>query len=46
MEFRIIYVKGHVEVFEGQGRFLFSEDNETEARSEMRQYAAYDRIRV
>ena len=32
-EFR--YVRGHVEVFDGTGRFLFSADNEREAREEL-----------
>ncbi|MGI6577961.1 MAG: hypothetical protein ACOX1Q_08055 [Eubacteriales bacterium] len=36
MDFRLIYVNGHVEVFDDRGRFLFSADTETEARYELR----------
>lgn len=36
MEFEIRFVRGHVEVYDGSGRFLFSADNEKEAREEMR----------
>ena len=32
-EFR--YVGGHVEVYDGSGRFCFSADNEREAREEL-----------
>ena len=38
MEFEIRFVRGHVEVYDGSGRFLFSADNEKEAREEL--YAA------
>jgi len=37
MDFRLIYVNGHVEVFDGKGRFLFSADTEAEARNELKQ---------
>lgn len=36
MNFRIIYVNGHVEVFDDRGRFLFSADTAAEAREEIR----------
>lgn len=29
------YVRGHVQVYDGSGRFLFSADNEREAREEL-----------
>ena len=32
------YCDGHVEVFDGAGRFLFSADNIREAREEMKLY--------
>ena len=35
MEFDIRFVRGHVEVYDGSGRFLFSADNEKEAREEL-----------
>ncbi len=35
MDFKFEYVKGHVEVFDSKGRFLFSADTETEARYEI-----------
>lgn len=38
MDFRLVYVNGHVEVFDNRGRFLFSADNETEARNELRSF--------
>lgn len=36
MEFEIRFVRGHVEVYDPFGRFLFSADNEREARDELR----------
>ena len=33
------YVGGHVQVYDQKGRFLFSADNEREARKEMEDYA-------
>ena len=33
------YVHGHVQVYDFQGNFLFSADNEREAREELREYA-------
>lgn len=37
--FRIIYVRGHIQVYNVDGEFLFSADSEREAREEMEQYA-------
>lgn len=33
------YVMGHVQVYDLNGRFLFSADNEREARKEIEEYA-------
>lgn len=33
------YVQGHVQVYDKQGRFLFSADTEREAREELEDYA-------
>ncbi len=38
MEFELRFVRGHVEVYDCSGRFLFSADSEKEAREEL--YAA------
>ena len=35
----IRYVHGHVQVYDQRGNFLFSADNEREAREELREYA-------
>ena len=35
MEFDIRFVRGHVEVYDYSGRFLFSADSEWEAREEL-----------
>lgn len=35
MEFDIRFVRGHVEVYDHSGRFLFSADSEREAREEL-----------
>jgi len=32
-------VLGHIQVYDGNGRFLFSADNEWEAREELETYA-------
>ena len=37
--FTMRYVGGHVQVYNQKGRFLFSADNEREARKEMEDYA-------
>ena len=39
--FSIRYIQGHVQVYDNTGRFLFSADNEREAREELREYAEY-----
>ena len=36
--YSVCYVKGHVQVY-FEGKFLFSADNEREAREEMREHA-------
>ena len=33
------YVRGHIQVYDNAGNFLFSADNEREAREELREYA-------
>ena len=33
------YVRGHIQVYDYRGNFLFSADNEREAREELREYA-------
>ena len=33
------YVQGHVQVYDMMGKFLFSADNEREAREELENYA-------
>jgi hypothetical protein len=33
------YVGGHIQVYDGNGRFLFSADTEREAREELKYYA-------
>ena len=38
--FELRYVRGHVEVYDGAGRFCFSADNVSEAREELREMAA------
>ena len=37
--FTITYVRGHVQVYDQNGKFLFSADNEREAREELEEYA-------
>ena len=37
--FTMRYVGGHVQVYDQKGRFLFSADNEREARKEMEDYS-------
>lgn len=39
MEYTIKWVRGHVEVYDGAGRFLFSADSESEARRELEEAA-------
>ena len=35
MEYEFVWVRGHIEVFDGAGRFCFSADNEREALEEL-----------
>ena len=37
--FNIRYVQGHIQVYDLSGRFLFSADNEAEARKELMEHA-------
>lgn len=37
--FSMRYVQGHVQVYDMDGRFLFSADDEREARKELEEYA-------
>lgn len=37
--YSIRYVQGHVQVYDAKGCFLFSADNETEARKELKEHA-------
>ena len=37
--YSIRYVRDHVQVYDSRGRFLFSADNEREAREELKEYA-------
>lgn len=36
------YVSGHVQVYDWRGNFLFSADNESEAREELKELAEFD----
>ena len=33
------YIQGHIHVYDAMGNFLFSADNEQEAREELEEYA-------
>ncbi len=35
MEYEFVWVRGHIEVFDGAGRFCFSADSEREAMEEL-----------
>lgn len=37
--FTIQYIRGHVQVYDNKGNFLFSADTEREAREELKEYA-------
>ncbi len=37
--YSIRYIQGHVQVYDGSGKFLFSADDEREARKELQEYA-------
>ena len=39
MDYSIVWVRGHVEVYDHTGRFCFSADNEREARQELEEVA-------
>ena len=39
MDYNIVWVRGHVEVYDWAGRFCFSADNEREAREELEDVA-------
>ena len=39
--YSIRYVYGHVQVYDKRGNFLFSADNEREAREELESYEEY-----
>ncbi len=34
-------VRGHIQVYDAMGKFLFSADSEREAREELREYAEF-----
>ena len=36
--YSILYVRGHIQVFDSNGKFLFSADSEREAREELMEY--------
>ena len=37
--YSVRYVRGHIQVFDANGKFLFSADSEREVREELREYA-------
>lgn len=37
--YSVRYVRGHIQVFDENGNFLFSADSEREVREELREYA-------
>ena len=37
--YTIRYVRGHIQVYDNRGNFLFSADSEREAREELKEYA-------
>ncbi len=37
--FEVRYIRGHIQVFDERGRFLFSADSEREVREELKEYA-------
>lgn len=37
--YSIRYVRGHIQVFDANGEFLFSADSEREVREELKEYA-------
>ena len=39
--YSVKYVRGHIQVYDGAGRFLFSADNERELREELSDYEEF-----
>lgn len=39
--YSIKYIRGHVQVYDRKGNFLFSADNEQEAREELEDYEEF-----
>lgn len=39
MMFTVKYVRGHIQVYDYNGKFLFSADSEQELREELEEYA-------
>ena len=39
--FSVRYIYGHYQVYDNQGKFLFSADSEREAREELREYEEF-----
>ena len=39
--YQIRNVRGHIQVYDNRGNFLFSADNEREAREELRDYEEF-----
>ncbi len=39
--YSIRYIRGHIQVFDARGKFLFSADNEREAREELENYEEF-----
>ena len=39
--YSVRYVYGHIQVYDNNGNFLFSADNEREAREELESYAEF-----
>lgn len=37
--FQIIHTRGHLQVYDANGKFLFSADSEREVREELKDYA-------
>ena len=39
--YKMHYVRGHIQVYDANGNFLFSADSEREAREELRDYEEF-----
>ena len=39
--YSMLYVRGHIQVYDHMGNFLFSADSEQEAREEIREYEEF-----